>query len=154
MARFGLDSSSDSEGSASDSSEPSRARSDSGEQDRDDGPPRASLMETDDDEDDSEDDSSAPGRSPSLSSLSSSGSELKQAVRAPVRAIRPAPVDGPTPWPKQLGLEPKRVAVMQASFFHQPTPTPVVIPSKPSFDSALVTLPLPVRPRSKPTSIH
>ena len=27
-----------------------------------------------------------------------------------------------TPWPKTLKLEPKRVAVMQASFFHQGTP--------------------------------
>lgn len=39
-------------------------------------------------------------------------------------ALGPKPRnDDPTPWAKTLGLQPKRVAVMQASFFHQQPPS-------------------------------
>lgn len=62
----------------------------------------------------------------SASGSSHSGSDFSQAVAG----VRSASVQPPAAWAHTLGLEPKRVAVMQASFFHQDTPQATASPAK------------------------
>ncbi|GAA6060694.1 hypothetical protein JCM10212_005076 [Sporobolomyces blumeae] len=111
-----------------------------------DAPPRASLLSSDDD-DDEEDDDSGDASFDALSSSTpppQPRSRLARSTRSPSHAVSQASGHGspapparrrqldlprsahhhhqqqqPQPWAQQLKLEPKRVAVMQATFFGQ-----------------------------------
>jgi hypothetical protein len=67
-------------------------------------------------------------RSTRTSSFSSSRSRSPPSQRkrlTPQRQLVKS-IEPVVPWAKTLGLQPKRVAVMQASFFQQPTSTPII----------------------------
>ncbi|KAM0749545.1 hypothetical protein T439DRAFT_327229 [Meredithblackwellia eburnea MCA 4105] len=136
MARFGLDSDEDDDDIQVDEQKHLEGGSDEGEMeadetfndgedsDEDNLPPPVSLMEEDEDtfsqerdededeegDEDEEEDDIPRRRIPSTVALS----------RRSMSYASPAPVDKPAEaWPQTVKLEPKRVALMQASFFQQ-----------------------------------
>ena len=143
MAKFGLESSSDSEASTSSRSvspppfkskkstktRVSASSHDDSELESDAAPPRASLMRSDDSDDQESDESAVESsrRSPSFALEHSASPAPWQATprRAPPARATPsaAKSNNTVPWPKTLGLESKRVQLMQASFFQQSNST-------------------------------
>lgn len=113
---------------------------DDDQEDEDEAPPRASLLQSEGSEDEQMDQhhDSAPlarqrralsnsvGRHSKRRYAGSSFSGSSSPERAPTRQQKQPPATKEQPWASKLKLEPKRVAVMQASFFQQKEkPSPV-----------------------------